>query len=216
MAHLAKYKKSDFKRVSWNEYGRILDALYARLKRHLEANKVKIDAVVPILRGGAFSGTYLAYRLGMLKVLPVQYKYFYSGGKGPLKRLLSFPKTAIGKRDPTFLLVENNHCFGATAANAAKDLQKAFPGCRIVYAAAYMDYSFRNAVDASVSLHGKYTNETRALTAAQCRAKGIEANTLNLFPWESKEEEWKMVSEKQFEYADLDEVFSRAQKGKKR
>ena len=54
MAYLAKYKKSDFKKVSWKEYNKTLEILLKKLQRYIKKHKIKIDAVVPILRGGAF------------------------------------------------------------------------------------------------------------------------------------------------------------------
>src|SRR3972149_3700434 len=108
---LAKYYKGDFKQISWDFYGQILEDLFKKVNSYVKKKKIKIDAVVPILRGGAFPGGFLAHRLHLLRILPVQYKYFFVNGKIKLKRLWDVPKKDLPKR-PTFLLVENNHCFG--------------------------------------------------------------------------------------------------------
>lgn len=202
---LAKYRKSDFKRITWAEYGELLNSLYGKVVKHVKENRVKIDAVVPISRGGLFPGTYLAYRLNILRILPVQYHYFFMGKKLQLRRILWFARNEVKQPRPVFLLAENNHCFGVTAATAARDLRKQFPGCRIIYAADHIDYSYRNAVRAQAVLCGRFTNETRALTKKQCTAKGIFPLSY-LFPWESLKEEWETVSSKQFEYSDLKSV----------
>lgn len=131
MTYLAKYKKSDFRNVSWKEYGKTLEKLYKKVSRYLKKNNIKIDIVVPILRAGAFPGSYLAYRLNILKIIPLQYHYYFSKGKIQLRKILDFPKKISSlSQGPTFLLVEGNHCFGLTASTAAKDLKEAFPDCR--------------------------------------------------------------------------------------
>ena len=201
---LPKYKKSDFRKVSWQEQGKTFEGLYRKVRDYIRKNKTRIDAVVPILRGGAFPGVYLAYRLNLLRVLPVQYKYFFKNKKIQLKKILGISKKGLPKK-PTFLLVENNHCFGLTAKTVAEDLKKEFPGCRIIYAADHLDYSYQNTVDAETTFYGKLTNETKKLSKEECRKKGIQ-NVCYLFPWETLEEEWSMVTSKQFRYKDLNYV----------
>ncbi len=74
---LKKYRKSDYHVMSWKEYQTELDTLVGKIVKYIRKNKVKIDAVVPILRGGNIPATYIAYTLGVLQILPVQYKYFF-------------------------------------------------------------------------------------------------------------------------------------------
>ncbi|PKM92036.1 MAG: hypothetical protein CVU81_02655, partial [Euryarchaeota archaeon HGW-Euryarchaeota-1] len=151
-------KKEDFKRISWNEYGDILEKLYIKVAEYVKKKNIKIDAVVPILRGGAFPGTYLAYKLNLLRILPVQYKYFFKNKKIELKCILDLPKVDLPKK-PIFLLVEQNHCFGITASTAAKDLKNKFPYCRIIYAADTMDYSYAKNKYVDAIFFGVYTND---------------------------------------------------------
>jgi hypothetical protein len=203
MSYLAQYKKEDFRKLSWEEYGEILEKLYGKVAKYVKKGNIKMDAVVPILRGGSFPGAYLAYKLHLLRVVPVQYKYFFIKEKIVLKKLLGVPKTGIKlPKKPTFLLVENNHCFGLTAATAAKDLKKEFLGCRIIYAVDTMDYSCQKAVDAEVTFYGKLNNETRGLSREEANEKGL-TNDMSLFPWEDLEEEWTTVQGKQFRYRDV-------------
>lgn len=208
MSYLAKYKKSDFKRVSWEEYGKTLEILFRKVNRYIKKNNIKIDAVVPILRGGSFPGTYLTYRFHLLRILPVQYKYFLSDKKIQLKKIFSLKRSSFkNNRSPIFLLVENNHCFGLTASTAAKDLKKMFPDCRIVYAADHIDYSYQKIDNVEKTFYGKLTNETKALNNKECKIKKIE-NICYLFPWENLDEEMTTIKGKQFAYGDLSEVYN--------
>lgn len=204
MSYLAKYKKSDFKKLSWEEYGKTLEILYKKLSEYIRKKELNIDAVVPILRGGAIPGIYLAYKFHILRIFPVQYHYLFTKGKIELRQILGISKKALDfPTKPTFLLVEGNHCFGLTASSAAKDIKKAFPGCKIIYAADHMDYSYQKIDDVDVIFYGKFTNETRALTKKECLKRGIENPLSYLFPWENIEEEWTTVQGKQFKYKDF-------------
>lgn len=198
---LATYAKNDFKRLSWNEYGKILEILYNKVNVYLRKNKINIDAVVPILRGGAFPGGYLAHKLHLLRILPLQYKYFFINGKIKLKRLLDLQKTDLPNK-PTFLLVENNHCFGLTATTAAKYLKQKFRGCKVLYASDTMDYSYAKNKFADALFYGKYTNDTKTLPIKKAKKLGIDPK-LWLYPWENLKEEWTTVQGKQFKYKDI-------------
>lgn len=204
MSYLAKYKKNDFKKLSWEEYGKTLEILYKKLSEYIKKKGVKIDAVVPILRGGAIPGVYLAYKFHVLRILPVQYHYLFTKGKIELRQILGISKKALGfLTGPTFLLVEGNHCFGLTASNAVKDIKNIFPGCKIIYVADHMDYSYQKIDNIDAIFYGKLTNETRTLTKKECFKKGVENPLSYLFPWENIEEEWITVQGKQFKYKDF-------------
>lgn len=194
-----KYEKSDFKNISWEEYGKTLEVLYDKIHDYLGKNRLKIDAVVPILRGGAFSGTYLAYKFHVIRIFPVQYKYLYED-KFELKRISSVSSDAFDRSSsPIILLVENNHCFGTTAKEALKDLKEVIPNAKVLYAAAYMDYSNQEMPGTEAVFYGQLTNEARGLAKEQADEKEI-TNDLSLFPWEDIEEEWAMVQGKKFDY----------------
>jgi len=198
-----KYKKKDFKRLSWDEYFLSIDILKRKIQHYLRKNALKIDAIVPILRGGVFSATYLAYQLGVLKIIPVQYKYFYIGKKAELKAILPFNRENMPE-DPVLLLVEGNHCYGLTAQTAAKDIKHILPKAKILYAADNMDYSHQKNDYADEIFYGMLTNECRELTPEQAKKKGIYPYSY-IAPWEVMEEEWQTVNAKQFKYCDIDD-----------
>jgi hypothetical protein len=201
---LKRYKKENYVVQSWSEYQEEIDKLTEKVVDYVNKNKVVIDAVVPILRGGNIPATFLAYTLGVLNILPVQYKYFFPTGKCELRKLLGINKEMIYKENPVFLLVEGNHCYGNQAKYAAKE---AFPNCRIIYAASNMDYNYQNVVkDAEVSFYGNLTNCCKELTDEQCEEMGIEYKRELMFPWEKVDEEWHIVELKQHQYNDLEEI----------
>lgn len=210
---LKKYKKENYHVMSWTEYELELNKLTSKIIAYLSEHKIKVDIVVPILRGGNIPATYIAYRLGILTILPVQYKYFFLKGVCQLRRLLSIDVQSVFKSSPTFLLIEGNHCYGNQAKYAAKDLKKAFPTSRIIYGASNMDYKYQNVVeDAEVTLYGNLTNCCKELSDHECEQLGIinGYKVELLFPWEHIDEEWKIVELKQHGYMNLKQIAAKS------
>ena len=198
-----KYKKKDFKRLTWDEYFATIKTLERKVAGYLRKNKFTIDAVVPILRGGAFFWDLFGLPAWLLKIIPVQYKYFYIGKKAELKEILPFNADNLPK-NPTILLVEGNHCYGLTAETAAKDIKEKIPGAKIVYAADNMDYNYQKNKYADAVFYGILTNECRELTPEQAKKKGVYPYSY-IAPWEVMKEEWETVNAKQFKYSDIDD-----------
>ncbi|MCL5675657.1 MAG: phosphoribosyltransferase [Patescibacteria group bacterium] len=206
---LKKYHKENYYVQTWDEYYEELGTLTKKVVDHVRKNKITVDAVVPILRGGNIPGTVLAYTLNLLTILPVQYKYFFVKDKCELRRISGINKKLVLKENPTLLLVEGNHCYGNQAKYAAKDLKTAFPKSRIIYAASNMDYKYQDVVkDAEVSFYGNLTNCCKELSDEECKKLGIQYKKDLLFPWENIEEEWEIVELKQHKYANLDKIMA--------
>lgn len=199
-----RYKKDGFKRIGWEEYEKVLQNLLKKIQDYTKKNKLKIDIAVPILRGGSFPGTYLAFKLHLIRILPVQYKYFFEKDKIELRKLSGLPEKTNLPKNPVILLVENNHCFGLTAETAAKDIKKQFSNAKIIYAADFMDYSHQKNEYADVIFYGKLNNDTKKLSEKEAIQKGLDISS-TLFPWEEEKEEWETVEAKQFNYSDLKE-----------
>ena len=204
MSYLDDYSKEDFGRTSWSEYGETLENLYDKVSDYLDENDIVIDAVVPVERAGNFAGTFLAYKLGVLRIAPVQFKYFFDEDEDEivLNRLLPFNPKGLDE-DANILLVEGDHCFGTTGNVAAAEVKRKLPKANIIYAADHMDYSYQQNEHAEAVFYGKATNETRELTEEECKEKGVETRS-HLFPWENLEEEWQTVQAKQYQYQDTE------------
>jgi len=204
-------KKSDIYKLSWNEYvEKELDVLAKKVLEYVKKNKIKIDAVVPLLRGGNIPATYLAYKLNVLRIAPVQYKYFFKENVANLVWIQKVDEKLFDKNAKlTFLLVEGNHCYGTSAKYAAKGLKEQFPNCKIIYATSNMDYNYQDAVDeyAEISVYGRLNNDCEELNKKKCIELGIEPDKVIIFPWENEDEEWITFGEmKQFPFSDAKET----------
>jgi hypothetical protein len=208
---LKKYKKSNYHVQSWAEYSSELTKLTDKVIKYVKENQITIDAVVPLLRGGNIPGTFIAYALDVLTILPVQYKYFFMGDKCELRKMHGLNPQDVLKQNPTFVLVEGNHCYGNQAKYAASDLKKTFPNCRIIYAASNMDYKYQDVVkDAEISFYGNLTNCCKELTDEECIKLGIEYKKELIFPWENITEEWEIIEKKQHAYTNVDEIMEQS------
>lgn len=205
------YSKEDFEDYSWSKYERVVNDLYLKLFHHLSQNNITLDAIVPIMRGGSIPATMLAFKLKLLNILPIQYKYITTEGKTAIRGILTPDRINYPMpNNPILLLVENNHCSGATSAIAANDLRACFSGCKIIYAAVRMDYSHQNVNFAESTFYGELTNESRKLTEAEARELGISYR-LAVYPWESVDEELAEVSEMPFDYQNVDRIVQQSE-----
>jgi hypoxanthine phosphoribosyltransferase len=185
-----KYKRSDFRDISWEAYGDILESLHKKVKAYVNKEHIKIDMVVPILRGGSFPGTFLAYKFSLLRICPIQFKYISKEGKLQLIKI----NTIDAKKDVrVVLVVENNHCYGGTAKRVIKEVQRKLPNAKILYAAAFMDASNIAVEGVDKVFYAALTNETGALSKAEMKRKSIDGR-FTLFPWENIAEELAVMN----------------------
>ena len=192
----------NFIKVDWNKFGEFVDRLYQNLKKYLDENNVKIDAIVPILREGGFTGLALAYKLNTWKVIPAHYKYRLYDGGYELEKKAELPKILYDlPNNPVFLLVDTWPCEGTTSIAVAKDLKSSFPNCKIISANLFCDtdhFPINHEIFEKVifGLHmdmfGKYSKE-------EASKLGIDTN-MYLFPWQSEQEESAGPLQKEYKY----------------
>ena len=202
-------KRQQITKMKWDDYfDNELKILGDKVEGYVKKNNIKIDAVVPLLRGGNIPGTYLAYRLNVLKILPVQYKYFFENNLAELRQIQKV-NDSIFQKDAkiTILLVEGNHCFGTSASYAAKGLKRQFPNCKIIYAASNMDYHYQNAVkDAKICFYGRLQNDCEEGSEEECKKLGLRYKQYEIFPWENINEELTTMKMEQYLFSDTIEA----------
>ena len=191
-----KYTKADFRPISWNGYGAVLEVLQKKIQAYIKKEGITIDTIVPIMRGGSFAGTYLAYALRLLRIDPIQFKYLRRNSALTLVKLAT---PHLKKSDQVILVVENNHCFGGTAKAAIKEIKSKAPNATILYAAVFMDASNMTVVGADKIFYGMLSNETGGLSKENMRRKGIKPGFV-LFPWENFTEELAAINELEYSY----------------
>jgi hypoxanthine phosphoribosyltransferase len=207
----SKYQKKDFRKVSWNEYYSLINSICKELMICLKKTNIQVNAVVPIFRGGAVAGTCIAYKLKLVTIIPVQYKYLNIKGKSKLTKVISFDSNRLKDiKRPVIVVVENNHSSGATAQAAINDIRTKLPSSSIIYIAMFADYTHRKLKHVNMQIYGKFTNETRALSRNAAKKLGI-TDKIALFPWELLDEELKMINSEDYNYTDISRIKTMSQ-----
>ena len=198
------YAKKDLIKISWNDFDKYTLKIKKEIEKYLDKNKLHIDVVVPILRGGGILAIKLALEFRVIRILPYQYKYIHKGKKIELKRIFDVKHTQLinfKKENPTILVVEGNHSTGRIANAVISDLKKQLPHSKIIYVSLAKDYFYKDSVlGIEFTTTGYYTNENRKLSKETCKQKGISFKNVYIFPWESHKEELAMLNNTKFEY----------------
>jgi hypothetical protein len=186
----SRVRRSDLCPLSYAEFGALLDTLTATVRAFRDEGGRPIDIVAPILRSGAATGTHLASRLGIQRMLPVQYKY---DARGAPTRIFEPPRLDEANASVRgILLADTNTVRGAIATCAAADLRARFPDASIYLASVVVDC----ALSAIASVDGVFfavqSNEARSVDREEARARGV-SDAVWIFPWEDPEEQWREI-----------------------
>ena len=202
---IEEYSADEFVQLTWTQYGKILDNLYKKILTYSKKHKTVFDIIVPILRGGGVLGTFLAGKLKILRIVPVQYKYFIHGKQVYLKKLLPLSSNLKLKANANILVAENCYCFGTTTKAVIEEIKAKYPKAKIYVAADRMDYVYRKIKSAEAVFYGEYNNDCKKLTLKQCKQLKIDP-TQFYYPWETLDEEIAACQLKQYKYKDLIEA----------
>lgn len=188
--------------LTWEHYGILIEDLWKDLKNKLSKNNIKIDAVIAILREGAFTALPLSYKLNTFKLLTIQYKYMLYEGSNELQKIADLSVSNIEiPAEPIFLLCDTFPCGGETKFLAVRDIKKRYPSAKFVFASLVQDLSVENHVDFLCSAFAFDINEKWETSHFLFKELGIADNALNVYlPWENQGEEYAAVNEKEWTY----------------
>jgi len=199
-----QYKKEDLVKLSWEDFEKYALKIKNEVENYLNKKKIKIDVIVPILRGGGILALKLAFEFRVIRILPYQYKYFHRKKNTELKKLYDSKFSHLinfKKKNPIIVVVEGNHSSGRIANMVVSDIKKQLPDSKVIYVSLAKDYFYKDSVkNIDFTTCGYYTNENRKLSKEACKKIGINFENVYLFPWESYEEELAMLNNTNFEY----------------
>jgi hypoxanthine phosphoribosyltransferase len=189
--HSGSVAKEDLHQLSYGEFGELLDVLVQHVRTVCQEQGIRIDAVAPILRSGAFPGCHLASKLGVTDILTLQYKHTYD----PSQPVRSYRDPIIPHclaADATILLADTNTVTGEIARRAVADIRAVLPECRIVFASVMLDISVETLAGIDFLIYARRTNERRTLSREEARRVGT-SDEVYIFPWEDLEEQWNEI-----------------------
>lgn len=185
------YTEKDLDLLSWERIDKLIDKIYMDVNNYINKNNLKIKFISPILRGGGVPAVKLSHMFNVIDMLPLQIKYNSITKNRDIKYGLDYLSDYSINDDECILLVEGNHCTGATANAAINILRKKFGNnVKIIYVALSKDYTNRNsAKNVIYSTCGMLTNETKQLSKDECDDLCINYNLVTVYPWENVKEE---------------------------
>jgi hypothetical protein len=184
-------RKNDLRWLNYAEFGQLLGTLTENVRSVCHERSLRIDAVAPILRSGAFPGCHLASKLDVLDVLPLQYKHTYDRTH-PIHRQHGVPTRTRDLNNGVILVADTNTVTGEIAQCAAADIRAVWPESTIVFASVMLDVSLESIPGVNLLISAQRTNERRTLSHAAATRVGI-SNDVFIFPWEEIEEQWAEI-----------------------
>ena len=122
----------ELRALSYAKFGQLLEKLTSKVMAVARERRLRIDAVAPILRSGALPGCHLAAKLGVVTVLPLQYKHTYDRAS-PIQQHFKIPKlTKNLATNATILIVDTNTVTGEIARSAVADVRARYRKARLV------------------------------------------------------------------------------------
>ncbi len=189
-------RKSDLLRVSYAEFGTMLDRLAQSVSNAVLSSGGNYDVIVPILRSGAFTAAHLAANLHNTNMLPAQYKSD-PRVEGGLVKKFQFPELCYEiPATPQILVVDSASVSGLVSRRVVDDIRQLYPQAAIDLASTYLDQSLLHASYVRQVYYGSLTNMRFLLTAKEAREQSIPYGFM-ILPWENLEEQWSEIQAEQ-------------------
>jgi hypothetical protein len=131
-------QESDLRLLSYAELGQLLEILTGNVLKVCRERSLRIDAVAPIWRSGAVPGCHLASKLGVVDLLPLQYKHTHDRTH-PIHRPYAVPTLTRALNRPVILMADANTVTGEIAQCAAADIRATWPDSTILFASVMLD-----------------------------------------------------------------------------
>jgi hypoxanthine phosphoribosyltransferase len=190
--HPEGIRKTDLRLLNYAEFGQFLGTLTENVLAVCREHRIRIDAVAPILRSGAFTGCHLASKLKVVDIVPLQYKHTHDSARPIDRRYRPLKPTWDLADNATVLVADTNTVTGEIARLAAADIRAIWPNSTIVFASVMLDVSLEFLPEADVLIFARRINERRTLSSHEAARLGV-SNEVYVFPWEDMEEQWAEI-----------------------
>lgn len=185
-----KYNSSHTNPMDWIEFHQIVNQLIEQLDNYQKKQKIKFDAVAPMLRSGGIPAIMIANKMQIIPIIPFQVKYNYDHGGVDTITPPICPKNLSASDTKDIVVTECNTYSGNSAQRAYELLSNSFPNANIHYTCVTKVYGGPEKIDGYKSYHvGKWTNEAFKDDAPDNCREGI-----TIFPWETAEYELQDIN----------------------
>lgn len=181
------YTEKHINRMEWQEFDALIEVLIEQITEHLGGTE-NIHAISPLLRTGGIVGSVLAIKMGIIPMLPVQFKYSYNPTE--ITQIISVPDILVPiPEDANIILAEGNTSSGSIAQRAARAIKEKYPKANTYLATLSKVYGgFDKLENIEKVFYGVMTNEDFKATPQEVTTLGLR-DGITIFPWEKTEDE---------------------------
>lgn len=182
-----QYTQKDTNPMSWQEFDELTDNLVKKIREYFGGTD-KVHVVSQLHRTGGIVGGVLAIKMGVVPLLPVQFKYSYNPTE--IKQIISIPDILVPvPEEMNIILAEGNTSSGSIAKKATKAIKEKYPKAKIYLATLTKVYGGFEELDGIEKVfYGAMTNENFKASPEEAQKLGLRRG-ITIFPWENTESE---------------------------
>ena len=184
---MAGYTEKDTNPMTWEEFDSLINVLIEKINAYFGESK-KVHVISQLHRTGGIIGGVLAIRMGIVPLLPVQFKYSYNPTK--INQIISVPDILVDvPEEMNVILAEGNTSSGSIAKAAAKAIKGKYPKAKIYLATLSKVYGgFETLEGIEETFYGVMTDENFKATDEE-RVRLNLRPKITIFPWENPKDE---------------------------
>lgn len=190
---MSNYTEKDTNRMSWEEVNGLVDILIGKVNKYFNEQEIQVHVISQLHRTGGIIGSLMAIKMGIIPLLPLQFKYSYNPTK--ITQIISVPDILVDvPEEMNVILAEGNTSSGKVAMEAAKVIKAKYPKAKIYLATLTKVYGgFDKLEGIEEVFYGVMTNEKFLANEEEVSKLGLRAG-ITIFPWENVKEELSAVN----------------------
>jgi len=190
---MSNYTEKDTNPMSWDEMDSLINLLIEKINKYFNEHSKQAHVVSQLHRTGGIVGSLLALKMGIIPLLPVQFKYSYNPTK--INQIISVPDILVEvPEDMNVILAEGNTGSGKVAMEAAKVIKAKYPKAKIYLATLTKVYGgFENLDGIEEVFYGTMTNEKFLANQEEVKQLNLREG-ITIFPWENSKEELSAIN----------------------
>lgn len=172
--------------MSWEEFDILINKLIGEVDLYFKGINQKIDLITPLHRTGGIVAGIMSIKLGVVPLLPVQFKHTAEG----IDQISTLPELLINLPDnPNILFCEGITSAGSVSKKAAKLIKEKYPESKIYLATIAKVYGGPEEIEGVEKIfYGTLTNENSKATEEEVVRMQMREG-ITIFPWERDEDE---------------------------
>jgi hypothetical protein len=184
---MANYTEKDTNPMTWAEFDELIDVLIEKITARFGDIK-NVHVISQLHRTGGIVGSVLAIKMGVVPLLPFQFKYSYNPTK--INQITSVPDILVDvPEEMNVILAEGNTSSGSIAKAATKAIKEKYPKAKVYLATLAKVYGgFEELEGIEEVFYGTMTDENYKATEEERKRLNLRPK-ITIFPWENPQDE---------------------------